>query len=139
MLLLQTAVEMPVSTELPALISTSALSVAIIQWMKNSALPGLGFVNHNSAGINRTLAWLAAIISGVGIHYHYDPALGALTITGLTATALLSTGLNSAKSYAFNWLIYNTTLKKSAQISPLVVMPDKPVAATPAAPEVPVH
>ena len=133
MLLLQTAVEMPVTTELPALISTSALSVAIIQWMKNSALPGLGFVNHNSAGVNRTLAWLAAIISGVGIHYHYDPALGALTITGLTTSALLSTGLNSAKSYAFNWLIYNTTLKKATQTPPPVAVPDK------VAPEVPVH
>lgn len=102
---------MPVSTELPALISTSALSVAIIQWMKNSALPGLGFVNHDSPGVSRALAWLAALISGVGIHYHYDPTVGALTITGLTATALVTMGLNAAKSYGFNWFIYNVTLK----------------------------
>lgn len=111
MLLLQIPDVMPVSTELPALISTSALSVAIIQWMKNSALPGLGFVNHDSPGVSRTLAWIAALISGVGIHYHYDPALGALTITGLTGTALMSAGLNAAKSYGFNWFVYNLTLK----------------------------
>jgi hypothetical protein len=110
-ILLQASTDVPVSTELPALISTSALSVAIIQWMKNSALPGLGFINHDSPGMNRTLAWLAAFISGVGIHYHYDPALGALTITGLTLSALVATALQTAKSYGFNWFIYNVTLK----------------------------
>jgi len=111
MFLFQTQDVMPVSTELPALLSTSALTVAIIQWMKNSALPWLGFVNHDSPGVNRTLAWLAAFISGVGIHYKYDPALGALTITGLTAATIVSAAVNAAKSYGFNWLVYNLTLK----------------------------
>jgi hypothetical protein len=116
LLLLQAVVDtpMPVSTELPALISTSALSVAIIQWMKNSELSILKPFSQQSAGLNRLVAWIAAVIAGVGIHYHYDPSLGALTITGLTATALWSTGVNSAKSYAFNWLIYNTAIKKPA-------------------------
>lgn len=102
---------MPVSTELPALLSTSALTVAIIQWAKNSALPWLGFVNHDSPGVSRTLAWIAAFISGVGIHYKYDPALGALTITGLTAATIVSAVVNMGKSYGFNWLVYNLTLK----------------------------
>jgi hypothetical protein len=114
MFLLQTTDIMPVSTELPALISTSALSVAIIQWFKNSNLPIFKAFNQQSSGLNRTVAWLAAFISGVGIHYQYDASVGALTITGLTATALWHTGIDSAKSYAFNWLIYNTAIKSRA-------------------------
>lgn len=105
---------MPVATELPALISTSALSVAIIQWFKNSNLPIFKIFNQQSAGLNRTISWLAAVIAGLGIHYQYDPSVGALTITGLTAAALWHTGVDSAKSYAFNWLIYNTTVKSRA-------------------------
>ncbi len=109
---------MPVSTELPALISTSALSVAIIQWFKNSNLPIFKVFNQQSAGLNRTISWLAAVIAGLGIHYQFDPTVGSLTITGLTAAALWHTGVDSAKSYAFNWLIYNTTLRsRSANVA----------------------
>lgn len=113
---------MPVSTELPAIISTSALSVAIIQWMKGSKL--FTFINHDTPGMNRALCWIAAFISGVGIHYNYDPALGALTITGLTFSSIVSAGMQSAKSYAFNWLIYNVSgmkNKSAAQNQPPAV------------------
>lgn len=121
MLLLQAVTEPPmaVSTELPALISTSALSVAIIQWFKNSDLPIFKVFSQDSAGLNRLVSWIAAGIAGVGIHYHYDPALGALTITGLTAATLWATGVATAKSYAFNWLVYNTAIKgRVAQPAP---------------------
>ena len=131
-MLLQTATDvMPVSTELPALISTSALSVAIIQWFKNSNLSIFKAFNQQSTGLNRTVAWLAAIVSGVGIHYHYDPALGSLTITGLTAATLWSAGIQSAKSYAFNWLIYNTAIK-GRQVQPA---DNSPIPPAPPAPE----
>lgn len=124
---------MPVSTELPALISTSALSVAIIQWFKNSDLPIFKPFNQQSAGLNRFVAWVAAFVSGVGIHYQYDASLGSLTITGLTAAALWHTGLDSAKSYAFNWLIYNTAIKGKKD------KPEVVVAAPPVVPAEPGH
>lgn len=110
----QTAEAMPVSTDLPAIIATSAISVAIIQWMKNSQLPFLRAFSQQSSGLNRTLAWIASLVSGVGIHYHYDPSLGALTITGLTLSAVYSAGVNASKSYGFNWLIYNLAVKPRA-------------------------
>jgi hypothetical protein len=110
-MLFQVTDVMPVSTELPALLSTSALSVAIIQWMKNSLLPGLGFINHDSPKVSLTLSWLAALISGLGIHYTYNPDVGTLTITGLTMVALVTTGLQTAKSWGFNWLVYHLALK----------------------------
>lgn len=100
---------MSVTTELPALISTSALSVAFIQWVKNSQLPILSAFSQQSAGLNRTLSWLVAMVTGIGIHWHYDPALGALTITGLTLAAVTSAAINTAKSYGFNWFIYNVS------------------------------
>ncbi len=110
----QTSDVMPVTTDLPALISTSAITVAIIQWMKNSELPILKAFSQHSAGLNRTVAWIASLIAGVGIHYKYDPALGALTITGLTGTAIISAAVNATKSYGFNWLIYNLAVKSRA-------------------------
>lgn len=112
----QAAVESPmsVSTDLPAIISTSAISVALIQAVKNSQWPMLKAFSQESSGLNRTLSWLAALIAGVGIHYHYDPSLGALTITGLTGPAIYSAGVSAMKSYGFNWLIYNTAVKGRA-------------------------
>ncbi len=105
---------MAVSTDLPAIIATSSISVAIIQWMKNSNLPFLKPFSQESSGLNRLMAWVAALIAGVGIHYHYDPNLGALTITGLTGAAIYSAAVSATKSYGFNWLIYNTAIKSRA-------------------------
>jgi hypothetical protein len=135
---LQATDVMPVSTELPALISTSALSVAIIQWFKNSDLPIFKAFNQQSSGLNRTVAWLAAIIAGVGIHYQYDASAGSLTITGLTVAALWHTGMDSAKSYAFNWLIYNTAVKgKKNKPEVATTAPAVPVASVaPATPKI---
>jgi hypothetical protein len=119
LLLLQVATQavenpMAVSTDLPAIIATSSISVAIIQWMKNSNLPFLKAFSQESSGLNRLMAWVAALIAGVGIHYHYDPSLGALTITGLTGAAIYSAAVSATKSYGFNWLIYNTAVKNRA-------------------------
>ncbi len=100
---------MSVTTELPALLATSAFSVSIIQAIKNSQLPIFKAFGPESVGLNRTLAWVAAFIAGVGIHWHYDPALGSLTITGLTMAALTSATINTMKSYGFNWFVYNVS------------------------------
>lgn len=105
---------MPVQTDLPAIISSSAISVAIIQAMKNSDWPIFKAITQDSSGLNRFLAWFAAVIAGVGIHWHFDSSLGALTITGLTSQAIMSAAVNACKSYGFNWLIYNTAVKNRA-------------------------
>lgn len=116
MLFFQVTDAMPVSTELPALISTSAMSVAIIQWLKNTKY--VPFVSQHTAGINRILGWGSAFLSSIGIHYTYDAHLGSLTITGLTLIAIFHAGLDASKSYAFNWLIYNGMVKgRAADVS----------------------
>lgn len=139
LLLLQAATDsvMPVSTELPALITTSALSVAVIQAIKNSNLPIFKAFGPDSVGLNRTLAWLAALIAGVGIHWHYDTSLGSLTVTGLTGPALYSAGVNAAKSYAFNWLIYRGAIRNPQKVAEAAAVPAVPQAQAQAPAEAP--
>ncbi len=115
---------MPVSTELPALISTSAMSVAIIQWLKNTKY--VPFMDQHTAGINRLFGWGAAFCSAVGIHYTYDAHIGTLTLTGLTASAIVHAGLDATKSYSFNWLIYNGMVKgRAADVAAVAESPKK--------------
>ncbi len=109
---LQVSDVMPVSTELPALISTSAMSVAIIQWLKNTKW--VPFMDQHTAGINRLVGWGTAFISATGIHYTYDAHVGTLTLTGISAMAIMHAVLDATKSYSFNWLIYNGMVKGRA-------------------------
>jgi hypothetical protein len=133
-MMLQVSDVMPVSTELPALISTSAMSVAIIQWLKNTKY--IPFMDQHSAGINRVVGWCSALASSAGIHYSYDAHVGTLTLTGLTAMAIFHAATDATKSYAFNWLIYNGLVKgRAADVAAVAErqaqgMPVK-VAATP--------
>ncbi len=127
MMLLQAVTDiMPVSTELPALISTSAMSVAIIQWLKNTKY--VPFMDQHSAGINRLVGWVSALTSSVDIHYSYDSHLGTLTLTGLTAAAIFHASMDATKSYAFNWLIYNGMVKgRAADVAAVAeALPKKP-------------
>lgn len=100
------------SSEILSTFTASAMVVSVIQWLKNTKW--VPFVNQHSAGLNRVLSWLAAFVSGVGIHYHYDATVGALTITGLTAGAIVHTGWDATQQYAAQWLIYRGILKSRA-------------------------
>lgn len=103
---------MPVQTELPALITTSAMCVAVIQWLKNTKL--VPFMDQHTAAINRTVAWMAAMISAAGIHYTWDAATATLTITGLHASTIIHAAADVTKNYAFQWLIYKGIVKGPA-------------------------
>jgi hypothetical protein len=103
---------MPVATELPGLITTSAMSVAIIQWLKNTKW--VPFINQHSAGINRMVGWGSALLSATGLHYTFDAHTGTLTLTGLTLMTIAHAVWDTTKSYAFNWLIYNGMVKGRA-------------------------
>ena len=103
---------MPVTTELPGLLTTSAMSVAVIQWLKNAKF--IPFVTQHSTGINRALGWATALMSATGLHYKYDASNGTLILTGLTLTAIAHASYDTVQSYAFNWLIYNGLVKSRA-------------------------
>ena len=103
---------MPVTTELPALITGSAMSVAIIQWIKNSKR--ISFVNQHTKGINLFLGWLSAFGAATGIHYTWDSHAGTILISGISLWAVTHAAFDVTKSYAFNWLIYEGMIKGRA-------------------------
>lgn len=104
---------MPVTTELTSVVTAGAISVSVIQWLKNTKL--IPFINHNSAALNRAVAWLMAFISAIGLHYTWDSGTGTLTLTGLTATAIGTTLWATIKSYAFQVLIYRGIVDKNGK------------------------
>jgi len=112
---------MSVKTELPDLLYTSAVSVASIQALKNSKLPALSFVNQHSNRVNQTISVLFATVSSIGLHYKFDPNAGTLLISGLTLATLvpaaLHAGSDTAKSWAFNWILYQLVKTRAADVA----------------------
>lgn len=102
MLLLQATTIM--GNEVLDTVTASAMSVAIVQWLKNTKL--VPFMDQHTTSINRVVAWIMALLSATGIHYNFDHATGTLTLTGLTAAAIFHTVGDTIKSYALQWLVY---------------------------------
>lgn len=130
MMLLQAVDVMPVTTELPSLITTSAMTVAIIQWFKNTRL--IPFMDEHTAAINRTVAWIAAFASAAGIHYTWDATTATIAISGLHPIVVLHAAGDVLKSYAFQWLVYKGVVKPqvaTAQVAATLanVAPQAPV------------
>lgn len=98
--------------EFLTVMTTSTLVVSAIQWLKNTKL--VPFVNQHSSTINRILSWVAALLSGAGIHYNYEAATGTLTLTGLTLIAVVHAFGDTAQSYAAQSLIYRGLFKERA-------------------------
>ncbi len=113
-MLLQAAVDaMPVTTELPSLITTSAIAVAAIQWVKNTQW--IPFVNQHSSTVNRIVGWGVAFITAAGLHYTWDATSGTLTLTNLHMMNILHAVGDTTKSYAFQWLIYKGVVQSPAR------------------------
>ena len=104
--------EPTVSNEFMSTITASTLAVSIIQWLKNTKL--VPFINENSTTLNRWVSWLAAFVSGAGIHFTFNHDAGVLTVTGLTAGVIIHTVTVTCKQYAVQWLIYRGVLKGPA-------------------------
>src|SRR6185369_16482570 len=104
---------MPVSTELPGLITTSAMTVAIIQWLKNTKL--VPFIDQHSSTLNRVVGWCAAFISAAGLHYTWDASTGTLTLLNIHVASIMHGAADVTKSYAFQWLIYKGIVQASAR------------------------
>jgi len=104
---------MPVSTELPGLITTSAMTVAIIQWLKNTKL--VPFIDQHSSTLNRVVGWCAAFISAAGLHYTWDASTGTLTLMNIHVASIMHGAADVTKSYAFQWLIYKGIVQAPAR------------------------
>jgi hypothetical protein len=125
MLLLQTAATTIMGNEVLDTVTASAMSVAIVQWLKNTKL--IPFMDQHTTTINRIVAWVMAFLSATGIHYNFDHATGTLTLTGLTAMALFHTTGDTVKSYALQWLVYRG-VKPGLVPAPIAVASVPPAA-----------
>ena len=115
---------MKVTTELPDLLTTSAVSVASIQALKNSKVPALSFINQHSSRANQAVSVLFALVSSIGLHYKFDPTTGTLLISGLTASALAQaafhTAFDTTKSWSFNWILYQLIKTREKDVAAVV-------------------
>lgn len=131
MMLLFQDLSMPVTTELPTLLTASAMTVAVIEWMKNTKF--IPFMSQHTAGINRLVSWLAALGTATGIHYQFDEHTGTLTLTGISLWVIVHALWDTTKSYAFNWMLYRGIVKPAQAAASVAstlatVAPNIPVA-----------
>ena len=99
----------PVATDTTAVLTASAVSVWVIQQLKNSSW--FKMLTPSSAVMNRLASAVAAIFTATGIHVAF--ASGTLTITGLTLSAILGAAIAWFKSFVMNELIYQGIVNKT--------------------------
>ncbi len=103
----------PTASALGTQVSLSAISVAFIQWLKNSSL--MPYMHAGSDWANRIVSFVLAAASALGIHMAWTAGSNAgdytLTFTGLTVAGIALTGWAIVKSMVFNELIYRTSVK----------------------------
>lgn len=113
-----------------AQLSTSAVIVQLIEWMKESKwFPWFG---HANAWANRAVALFFAFIAGIGLGWMYDPTSGILTVTGLQPSHIFNTLWSTFASYGTQYLIYKAVIRKGdpGQL-PAAVAVAKPGVPTP--------
>ena len=113
-------------------ITAAAVSVGVIQWLKNSKW--FPWITQERSRVMRGAAILTAGVGAVGIHYTWDPTARSLTFAIPTFAALLGAGVAYVKSFALQELAYQATKKTDfGSLVASVADAIKGKAATPAA------
>jgi hypothetical protein len=90
-------------------IATAGISVAAINWLKNS--PYFPWITQEKSKVMRAIALLTAAVGTIGIEYTWNPAGRVLSFTIPTFMAML-TGLGVyIKSFVLQELAYQATRK----------------------------
>jgi hypothetical protein len=102
-------------------VTTSAIVVYLLQWMKASRWPPLTWVNQNSA---RWLALAASGATALGLQFTWNPntrviALVVPTLAGFLLM-LVHAGSHWLRAHVFQELIYNGVAKPSTTAAALV-------------------
>lgn len=53
----------------------------LVQWLKRSNLPGLGWITADSERVNRSVAWALGAAAAIGIHAAADFSGGVLSLS----------------------------------------------------------
>ena len=109
---------MDTSSELTAHLTTGAVIVYMLQWLKASGW--CPWVTGDTKALNRTLSAMAAIVAAVGINWTYTATDGTLVITGVTLHAVLTGGYEVMKQFCVQQLIFDTAAsdRKIVVVSP---------------------
>jgi hypothetical protein len=127
MLLLQTlAMPVPVTSTSPdhgvlmllasfiSQIKVNGMASWVIQKLKDSKAPILGWIGTNTPWVTRAVALAAASLTAVGIHWTYTGS--TLMVTGLSLTAIVTVLWNLAQNYLFQHAWYKTVFADPPQL-----------------------
>lgn len=89
---------------------TAIIVTYLIEWLKTK--PWFPFAKIDGVKINRACAVVMAIITGIGLHIAFDPAIGngTLTITGLNWSSIVHSAWAAIQQYALQHVIYWTAI-----------------------------
>lgn len=85
---------------------------ALIQWLKTSKLPALGWITTTTSGVNRFVAAVFATATAAGMHWQYDAATGAFALSG-TIGALQDFALDWGRAWIAQKGWYKFLIKNS--------------------------
>lgn len=94
-------------------VAINIVAAWLIQNLKTSKLPGLGWISEKTPATTRLISVLAAALTAAGMAVSWQDA-GAthtLTITGISAASGLTFGWNVLKNYCFQHVAYKAAFK----------------------------
>jgi hypothetical protein len=97
-------------------VTTAAVSVAFINWLKKS--PWFPWITQERTNAMRVVAYVTAGIGTIGIRYAWNPSTRVLSFDIPTLSAMLGLLVAYVKGFAFQELAYQST--KRPNIAELV-------------------
>lgn len=65
------------------------LAVTVIQWMKTNKSGLFSWINITTPRLTKLVSLIIATATAAGLHFHYNPTGGVITISGVTFAILL--------------------------------------------------
>jgi hypothetical protein len=94
-------------------ITSSAMFVLLIQWLKNAKW--FPFLQHGAKWASRTASIILAFVGKIGVSYTWDPTHRTLAFAGIpTVMGLLTMLWQVANHYALQEIIYQGAVNKPA-------------------------
>jgi hypothetical protein len=97
--------------ELQSQLTLALIVPYLLQWLKGQSWFPL--VSFTSGKLNAIVAAIIATAAGFGIAFNYNPDVGALTITGLTAAGLWQGLLHAVQQFFMQHAAYKTLIAPS--------------------------
>jgi hypothetical protein len=105
---------METSGELTAHLTTGAVVVYVIEWLKASGW--VPWIRADSTTLNRLVSAVTAAAVAFGINWTYTPDTGTLVVQGLTLSSLALTFWEWLKQYVVQQLVYDGVVQKSGAV-----------------------